>query len=437
MTSSRGLVLFTRDLRIHDHPGLSSAAAAGEVVPLVVLERGLLARSPNRTRFYLESVRDLDDALSRLGARLIVRRGDAVEEAMGLARETRCQTIHLTADVGSIAARREDRLSRGCDSAGIELRTYPGNSVIEPGTVAPLGRDGYRVFGAYARAWAAADRRSLARAPRRLRQPRGISTGSRPKPAAATPTAVTAVRGGERLGRARLSAFLRTDLHAYADARNRLDIEGSSQLSAFLRFGCLSPLEVEARVVDRPGGMAFIRQLAWRDFFRQLLANDPTLGKVDLRPPPPEASSPIPGAFEAWSTGMTGLPLVDAGMRQLLHEGWMHNRARMITASFLTRRLGVPWQDGASHFSRLLLDGDTASNAGNWQWVAGTGTDPRRMRSFNPVRQARRCDPEGTYVRRWVKELSEVPTPLIFHPWKDRGLLRITGYPSPILRIDG
>jgi deoxyribodipyrimidine photo-lyase len=436
-SSARTLVLFTRDLRIHDHPALSAAAARGEVVPLVVLDPGLLARSPNRARFYLECLVDLDRALSTLGGRLIVRRGDVTDAALRVAREARCGAIFLTADVGPFATRRVDRLSVECVSAGIELRMFPGNEVLEPGAVAPLGREGYRVFGAYARAWSAADRRSLARAPSRLRQPRGVSQGVRPKPASQLPTAIALAPGGEAAGRARLTAFLRADLGAYGDARDRLDIGGSSRLSAYLRFGCLSPLEVEARVADRSGAAAFIRQLAWRDFFRQLLASDPTLGWVDLRPFPTDAGSSVPGGLEAWQNGMTGLPLVDAGMRQLLHEGWMHNRARMVTASFLTRRLGVPWQDGARHFAKLLIDGDTASNAGNWQWVAGTGTDPRRSRSFNPVRQARRCDPEGTYVRRWVGELSDAPTPLIFRPWKNRDLLRATGYPPPILPIDG
>jgi deoxyribodipyrimidine photo-lyase len=428
-------VLFTRDLRIHDHPALSAAAARGEVVPLAVLEPGLLARSPNRARFYLQCLAELDEALSRLGGQLIVRRGDVIKEVLTVAREARCEAVHVTADVGRVAGRRADRLSAACASVGLKLQTYPGNGVVEPGAVAPSGREGYRVFGAYARAWSAEDRRPLVRPPGRLRQPSGISPGSRPTPASQPTTAVALARGGERAGRSRLSAFLRADLHTYGDARNRLDVQRSSRLSPYLRFGCLSPLEVEARIGERPGGAAFIRQLAWRDFFRQLLASDPTLGTVDLRPPPNDGGSFVPGALEAWSNGMTGVPLVDAGMRQLLHEGWMHNRARVVTASFLTLRLGVPWQDGARHFSKLVVDGDMASNAGNWQWVAGTGTDPRRMRSFNPVRQARKCDPEGTYVRRWVEELSDVRKPMIFRPWRDRDLLRATGYPPPILPI--
>jgi deoxyribodipyrimidine photo-lyase len=435
--SRRTLVLFTRDLRIADHPALSAAAADGEVVPLVVLDPTMLARSPNRARFFLECLEDLDRSLSRLGGGLIVRRGDVVDEAMRVATRARCGAVFMTADVGAIAARRSDRLAKECDSAGLGLRLFPGNGVIEAGAVAPAGKQGYRVFGAYARAWSAADRRPTAPTPRRLRQPGNISPGPRPGLSVMRASAVAMPRGGEGPGRVRLSAFLRADLQAYGESRNRLDGGGSSRLSAYVRFGCVSPLEVEARAAHRPGGVSFVRQLAWRDFFRQLLASDPRLGTDDLRSPPKDRGPAVPGALEAWRDGMTGIPLVDAGMRQLLHEGWMHNRARMVASSFLTRRLGVPWQDGARHFFRLLLDGDTANNAGNWQWVAGTGTDPRRMRSFNPVRQARRCDPEGVYVRRWVAELSEVPTSSIFRPWTDPALLRVTGYPHPILPVDG
>jgi deoxyribodipyrimidine photo-lyase len=191
------------------------------------------------------------------------------------------------------------------------------------------------------------------------------------------------------------------------------------------------------RAAEHVGGEAFVRQLAWRDFFRQLLAMEPALGTIDLRPGPRDDRTADPGALDGWTNGRTGVPLVDAGMRQLMAEGWIHNRVRMVAASFLTRRLGIPWQEGAAVFWRLLLDGDTASNAGNWQWIAGTGTDPRRMRAFNPVRQAKRCDPEGAYVRRWIPELRDAPLRLVFGPWKDRWLLDATGYPSPIVPVDG
>ena len=436
-SAGRTVVLFTRDLRVHDHPALRSAAAVGEVVPLVVIDPTMLARSANRARFYLECLADLDRSLSRLGGTLIVRSGDAVEETLRVASDARCGAVALTGDVGAVARVRVRRLAAACSAAGIQLQVHPGCDVVEPGAVAPAGKDGYRVFGAYARAWANAPRRPVVPAIRRLRQPGGIAPGPRPEPESVGSTFPAAIAGGERAGRTRLTAFLRSGIADYGQARARPDLDRGSRLSPYLRFGCLSPLEVEARALELPGASAFVRQLAWRDFFRQLLATEPTLTTIDLRLPPADRGPRVAGALEVWAHGMTGVPLVDAGMRQLRQEGWMHNRTRMITASFLTRRLGVPWQEGAAVFSRLLIDGDPANNAGNWQWVAGTGTDPRRMRSFNPLRQAIRCDPEGIYVRRWVGELRDVPTPLVFRPWRDPELMEALGYPPPILSLAG
>ena len=234
-----------------------------------------------------------------------------------------------------------------------------------------------------------------------------------------------------------MTEFLKRGVARYDTARDDLAADATSHLSAYLRFGMVSANEVAARAAKVAGAEPFVRQLCWRDFFGQLLASDPALTWRDLRPPP-EMQAPLldpDEALERWRTGTTGLPLVDAGMRQLAREGFMHNRARMVTASFLTRRLVLPWQQGAAHFFRLLVDGDPANNSGGWQWVAGTGTDPRRMRSFNPVRQAKRFDADGAYVRRYVEELADVDGKAIFAPWLDAAVLRRTGYPAPLLEV--
>jgi deoxyribodipyrimidine photo-lyase len=293
------------------------------------------------------------------------------------------------------------------------------------------------MFTPYLRAWGERPRRSLLPVPPRVVVPPDLEPGPRPEPASVSPDALDGPRGGERAGRRRLHAFLGRELSGYADGRDDLAAEATSRLSPYLRFGCLSATEVAARAAPVPGSGAFIRQLAWRDFFLQLLADDPTLAWRSLRDPVGVAPPPVAPqrALEAWREGRTGLPLVDAGMRQLRREGWMHNRARLVTASFLTRRLGIPWQEGARHFARLLTDADPANNAGNWQWAAGTGTDPRRTRTLNPVRQARRFDPAGDYVRRYVPELAGAATALVFAPWKDRALLRRAGYPMPIVDV--
>lgn len=433
----RTLVLLSRDLRVHDHPALADAARRGEVVPLFVLDPDALAPSPNRARFLLASLADLDRSLRERGGRLIVRRGSPAPTAIEVARSTGCDRLVVTGDVSAYARRREEHLEGACRDAGIAFEVFAGNAVVEPGDVAPASSDGYRVFTPYFRAWSAATRRPVVAAPERIATPDGIDSDDLPDPSSVEIDAGSLPDGGETAGRARMDAYLRSGVSRYEEGRDDLAADVTSHLSAYLRFGCVSANELAARASGVAGAEPFVRQLCWRDFFLQLLASDPALAWRDLRPAP-EMQAPLIDAAEAlerWRAGTTGLPLVDAGMRQLAAEGFMHNRARMVTASFLTRRLVLPWQDGAAHFFRLLVDGDPANNSGGWQWVAGTGTDPRRMRSFNPVRQAKRFDPEGTYVRRYVPELADVPTPALFAPWLDADLLRRTGYPAPLLEV--
>ena len=431
----RNIVLFTRDLRVHDHPALSAACRAGdEVVPLFVLDPSLTSISPNRHRFLLESLADLDGQLSALGGRLVLRHGDPTAEVMRLAHAARCGAVHLTADAGVVARRRERELADRCRASGIELEVHRGNVVVEPGEVVPAGRDAYSVFAPFHRAWRQAPRRTVLELPPGVRVPRDVDPGPALDVQAVVADSPQLPAGGESAGRAALEAWLAGPVRRYGERRNDLAADATSRLSPYLRFGCVSANEVAYRSTTEE----FVRQIAWRDFYHQLLASDPRLSWVDLREGPEEVPPTSPRAadlLEAWQEGRTGIPLVDAGMRQLLAEGWMHNRARMVVGSFLTRRLGIPWQDGARHFMRLLVDGDPANNGGGWQWVAGTGTDPRRSRSFNPVLQAERYDPAGAYIRRWVRELSGVSRPLVFAPWRDPALLRSTGYPEPVLEV--
>ncbi len=239
--------------------------------------------------------------------------------------------------------------------------------------------------------------------------------------------------GGEQAGRARAERWLSGSLASYGDRHDDLAGDQTSRLSSYLRFGCLSPLELAVAARGRPGGEEFCRQLAWRDFFYQVTAAFPDLGQTDYRPRG-QAWRDDPDALAAWREGRTGVPIVDAGMRQLAAEGFMHNRARMITASFLTRDLRIDWRHGYRHFSALLADGDVASNAGNWQWVAGTGNNTRPNRVMNAQRQARRFDPAGDYVRRYVPELAGLTAAQVHAPWQlDPGLRRQLGYPDPII----
>lgn len=428
MTGGPTVVLFTRDLRAHDHPALADACERGPVVPLFVLEPRLLARSANRARFLLESLADLDASLRERGASLVLREGDTAAEVAAVAREAGATRVHLSADRSAFATRRESALR----DAGLETVTFPGHPVVEPGVVAPPGKDHYRVFTPYHRAWERARSGRVLDAPPRIQVAEGVAPGPRPDPASVTPDAVTPVRGGERVARELVARFAVAGVRDYADLRNDAAADGTSRLSPYLRFGCVSAREAALALADAP---ELVRQLAWRDFFFQLLAVEPSLGWRNLREPAGDPAPPVPGGLAAWAEGRTGLPYVDAGMRQMIEEGWMHGRPRQVVASVLVKRLGYRWQDGLTHFDRLLLDGDAANDAGNWQWVAGTGTDTRPSRVFNPVLQARRYDPDGAYIRRWVPELAGLPTDLVFAPWTDPGALARTGYPPPIVEV--
>jgi deoxyribodipyrimidine photo-lyase len=432
----RVLVLFTRDLRVHDHPALWEACTvATEVVPLFVVDPELMKRSPNRARFLSECLVDLDRALTHRGGRLFVREGDVAAQAAIVAAHEACDEIFVTRDAGSYAAGRMARLTALGAAGGFRLRTFPGHAVVEPSAVAPQGAHAYRVFTPYLRAWSDTEPRTVLGAPRSVRVPRDLEAGRLPGPDRCRPTALELAPGGEAAGRKRMQRFLSAAVSAYAEGRNDLARDITSRLSPYLRFGCVSATELATKAQGIAGAEGFIRQLAWRDFFLQLLAERPSMSWEDLRPGSPDREPVDDGILDAWTAGRTGLPLVDAGMRQLLREGWMHNRARLVTASFLTRRARVPWQEGAKHFAHHLVDGDPANNAGNWQWVAGTGAAPRRSRPLNPARQAERFDADGRYVRRYVSELGAVDTGAVLRPWRHPDLLRATGYPAPILDV--
>jgi deoxyribodipyrimidine photo-lyase len=369
-----------------------------------------------RLAFLEQALHDLDASLRRAGGALEVRRGDVVAELVKAARAVDADAVFATRDVSPYARRREARLADAVD-----LRLVDGHFVVAPGAIAPSGRDHYEVFSSYHRAWLAHGRTPPLPAPRRVRLAEG--SGPPPSRAAGSHPAIGMV-GGESAGRRRMRSWLRAGVRDYADRHHVLAEDGTSRLSPYLHFGCLSANELVARAADQRAG-SFVRQVCWRDFYAQLLHGRPETQTADMRPRGDRWVDDR-ASLDAWKEGLTGYPLVDAGMRQLRAEGWMHNRARLVTASFLVKHLGVDWREGARHYFDLLLDGDVAQNVGNWLWVAGTGTDTRPNRVFNPTAQAKRLDPDGTYIRRWVPELADVPDP--FEP----GLLA-PGYPAPIV----
>jgi len=421
------IVVFTRDLRLRDNPALHLACSgARQVVPLFVADPALTA-PPNRSRFLAQSLAVLRDQLRERGADLVIRRGDTTTEVMRLAGQAAAGGVFIADDVSRFAARRREALTRECARHRLDLVCTPGLTVIPPGDLKP-----YRMFTPYWRAWSVVPWRQYCPVPERIRMAPVADTGSLP-PAVVAGASPGLAPGGERAGRQHFLAWRAHVLAGYADKRDDLPGDGTSRLSAYLRFGCVSPLEVAIGVADRPGGEEFRRQLAWRDFFYQATAAFPDIAVSDYRPGTASWRRDQDG-LEAWCTGRTGIPIVDAGMRQLAEEGFMHNRARMITASFLTRNLGIDWREGYRHFSALLADADVASNAGNWQWVAGTGHSTRPNRVMNPLRQAQRFDKHGDYVRRYVPELAGLDAGRIHTPWRLPGADR-RGYPAPIVEL--
>ncbi len=434
------MVLFTRDLRVRDHPALSAACtSARTVVPLFVVDPSITdlpAASANRLTFLIESLADLRTSLRRRGADLYVRCGDVPTEAMKVVAQTGASALLASEDVSRIARGRQQRLERACRVQRCRLELFPGMTVVAPGEVVPSGRDHYAVFTPYWNRWREGPRRTAAPAPRRIYGPRGLAAGRIPATSAlaSRPLSPHRPRGGESVGRVLAATFLRGLLAEYADAHDDMAGDRTSRLSAYLHFGCISPLEL-ARRAD--GHEPFVRQLCWRDFHSQVLAAFPSLPTRDYRPRGRRWRRDG-AALDAWREGRTGVPIVDAGMRQLLAEGFMHNRARMLTASFLVKELGIDWRLGARHFLDWLVDADVANNSGNWQWIAGTGNDTRPNRRFNLTRQARRHDPDGTYVRRYVPELADVVGAAVHEPWRlPAGTRARLGYPEPIGGVPG
>ncbi|MGZ8751356.1 MAG: cryptochrome/photolyase family protein [Acidimicrobiia bacterium] len=429
------LVLFTRDLRVHDHPALAAGAAATAVVPAFVFDDAILSggfNAPNRTGFLLESLTDLHDALTELGGGLVVRRGDWTAETLSLATGVDATEIHVSDDVSGFARTRLARLEAACVATGITVHRHDGVTVVPPGVLVPSGGGHFQVFTPYYRKWLAAPRRVVAKVPARLNLPEGIETGAIPDRRELAPgdRSPEVAMGGETTARARLDAWTQSGLAAYGDRHDDLPGDATSRISADLHFGCISPLEIETKLSGRNGAEPFIRQLCWRDFYHQALAARPDAAWSDYRPRH-DRWNVDDDAFAAWRDGRTGYPVVDAGMRQLAREGFMHNRARMIVASFLTKDLYIDWRRGAQHFLDLLIDGDVANNNLNWQWTAGTGTDTNPHRIFNPTVQAKRFDPDGAYVRRYVAELATVEGGNVH----DLGRLERSalGYPDPIV----
>jgi len=411
-----------RDLRIQDNQALAAALQCGEeVLPVYILDPKLLAQpAPKRQAFLFAGIRTLKADLRLMGGCLCVRAGDAVEELVKVAGETGARQVFCEEDLTPYSRQRDARVARhlSLTHAGFPTVLHPEVTTKDDGKP-------YTVFTPYSKKWKALP----APVPVTL-DPRGRFSKSILRENSAIPLLEWAngFPVGESASRQALNEFLQTRVSFYKDDRNRLDIEGTSRLSAALRFGMVSGREaawsVRQQVDLAPspreseGGETWLNELIWRDFNASILYHFPAVLQQAFQTRYRAIQwRNAPSELERWKNGQTGFPVVDAGMRQLQQLGWMHNRARMITASFLVKDLLINWQEGEDWFMQNLVDGDPASNNGGWQWTAGVGTDAAPyFRIFNPTTQGVRFDPSGNYIRTWVPELAAVPDEYIHQP---------------------
>ncbi len=426
---------FRRDLRLADNPALLEAVADGPALPLFVLDPALWGPAgPARRAYLAASLHALDGRLRQRRTQLSVVRGDPVRRVVLAAQQVGAERVHVAADHGPYGRRRDRDVERALADAGVELVRTGSPYAVAPGRVTNGSGDPYKVFTPFSKAWLDHGWRGPVDPPTGASWLElGEDTTDIPDPA--LPGGLDLPEAGEAAARRRWESFLdRVD--GYDEDRDKPGVDGTSHMSVHLKWGEIHPRTMLAELARKrsAGAATFRKELGWREFYADVLFHQPRTARHYLRPEFARMQYDPPGAqLEAWQEGRTGFPMVDAGMRQLRATGWMHNRVRMVAASFLVKDLHVEWQHGARHFMRWLVDGDLASNQHGWQWTAGCGTDAAPyFRVFNPTTQGRKFDPDGRYVRRWVEELRDpdlVPDP--HDPDADtRGLV---GYPAPIV----
>ena len=447
MTS--GLHWFRNDLRLRDNTALNALAAkASAWLPVFVLDPRILA-GPGvggpRTRFLLDCLGRLSRDLEKRGVPLLVRKGRPEEVLPKLLHETGSRLLSFNEDTTPFARRRDAAVQQAVERSGGQVLARLDHVVFQSSEVRSKTGGAYSVYSPYRKTWW----RQWNQAPRlpvrleRLPPPIPDFSADRipdPRRFGIEARACDIPTGGEAAAKRRLERFLEAAAGRYHQDRDRPDRDGTSRLSPYLRFGVISVRQCferaeEAAYVDpglQRGVSKWLDELVWREFYSAILEEHPRVLRENYRR---EYDALVwnddPEGFEAWCEGRTGYPIVDAGMRQLRATGWMHNRVRMIVASFLTKDLLIDWREGERFFFERLVDGDPASNNGGWQWAASTGTDAQPyFRIFNPVAQGRRWDPEGRYVRRWIPELRDVPDPHVHAPWESG----LPGeYPPPIV----
>lgn len=444
-----------RDLRLSDNQALTEAISSSKsVIPVFVLDPKLINSpnsSPKRLAFLYKGLAELDGDLRGKGSKLVIRRGEPLEALSRLVRESGAEGIFAEEDFSPYARKRDKQIA-----SQLSLKLIGGSCVSHPASLLKMDGKPYKVFTPYMRAWKAHHRiqaDQLAPLPEFIPTLSEVEGDKLPEqPGSDIPLVF---EPGEGVANKRLQEFIRSEsggIFQYADLRNLMDVSGTSQISPYLRFGMLSArqcisaaqeaMDVSSDEQGRKSAETWLNELIWREFYCAILYHFPYVlqhsFREDLRALPWRNE---PEEFSAWCDGHTGYPIVDAAMRQLSETGWMHNRGRMIAASFLVKDLVIDWRWGERFFMQQLIDGDPAANNGGWQWTAGTGTDAAPyFRVFNPILQSKKFDPDGSFIKRWIPELAAVPVRFIHTPWEmnmeiqqQSGYIGGQNYPLPIV----
>ena len=414
MTLLRNIIWFRRDLRIGDHPALLEAIKnSDEVVPLFILDKSQIEEAGAKLLAYMgQSLRALDESL---GNKLHIIEGDQVEVLKDLIARYNVKEVHISDEYERYGAARDARV----EAAGIPLIRTGSPYAVKPGRVVkPSDATPYRVYTPFYRAWRTHGYRGPVAAPKGIKAPTPTAE-YRKFPDFPFPDGVNVIEAGEAAALRRFKEFKKKGLDSYDENRNFASIDGTSKMSTYLKFGEIHPRTLLDGLDETKAQDTFRKEIAWREFYADVLFNNPDTDTEYYAPRFKEMRYDKPGKqFKAWCEGKTGYPFVDAAMRQLLVEGWMHNRTRMVVASFLVKDLHLEWQLGERFFAEHLVDYDVASNAHGWQWTAGTGTDASPYyRVFNPIEQGRRFDENGDYIRKYVPELAHLSGAEIHEPW--------------------
>ncbi|HNB70588.1 MAG TPA: deoxyribodipyrimidine photo-lyase [Acidobacteriota bacterium] len=458
MAFRRVLHWFRRDFRLEDNTALLTACTqAEEIIPVYIFDPGWLSRpdaSPERGVFLLDSLHSLQQKLSQAGSYLVVRQGDPAQVLDQLLNETQAEAIFANRIVDPYFRTQGRQLDQRLRQRGCEVRSCQDVMLHPPQSVLTKAGTPYTVFTPYKNNALTVPVQTPQPAPHRITTPAGIA--SEPIPTIQElgfSTSAILPKGGIEEAHRRLDEFAASRLNQYANQRDLPYLEGTSRLSPYLHFGCVSPRRVfwtafqalhqtQPATAPRESVETWISELLWRDFYLQILYHFPHVETGAFKPVYNDLVwDTSEENFARWCQGQTGFPIVDAGMRQLNTTGWMHNRVRMIVASFLTKDLLINWQWGERYFMQHLVDGDLAANNGGWQWAASTGTDAQPyFRIFNPISQGQKFDPKGEYVRRYIPELKHVPEKWIHTPWdipaKYQDSLRCRvgiDYPKPVV----